>query len=341
MLHFHIDYLHYPLSRRAAWPNVTTLHGRLDIPDLEPLYDEFQDMPVVSISDDQRAAAAQRQLDRNGAPRLAARSLPVQRRPGQYSCFWAGFRRRSASIGRSRSPAASVCRSGSPPRSTTPTVSTSRRRFARSFHLPYVEYLGEITEHEKQELLGGATALLFPIDWSEPFGLVMIESMACGTPVVAWRRGSVPEVLTEGVSGFLVDSMDDAVAATRRAINLSRARCRDGLRAAFHGRPYGARLRGDLRGHCRILDRRRHDIGRSGSVTWPRTWFIPPSSTLSPAISIRSTSALRPRSPTTGTSSSNRATRSSSSIAVGTSGPWALRRTGCITGARAFSRGWR
>jgi len=94
------------------------------------------------------------------------------------------------------------------------------------FSLPYVEYLGEIGEHEKQELLGNAAALLFPIDWSEPFGLVMIEAMACGTPVVAWRRGSVPEVLEDGATGFLVDSMDDAVAATTRAATLPRARCR-------------------------------------------------------------------------------------------------------------------
>ena len=112
------------------------------------------------------------------------------------------------------------------PRSTTPIASTSTTTIRAKFSLPYVEYLGEIGEHEKQELLGGAAALLFPIDWSEPFGLVMIEAMACGTPVVAWRRGSVPEVLTEGVTGFLVDSMDEAVAATRRAIDLSRARCR-------------------------------------------------------------------------------------------------------------------
>ena len=139
------------------------------------------------------------------------------------------------------------------------------------FSLPYVEYLGEIGEHEKQELLGNATALLFPIDWSEPFGLVMIEAMACGTPVVAWRRGSVPEVLDDGVTGCLVESMDDAVAATRRAGDAFARAMPGRVRAALHGRPHGPRLRVGLRGTLAAIPTAVNavDGGNAGSVTWP------------------------------------------------------------------------
>ena len=129
---------------------------------------------------------------------------------------------------------------------------------------PHVEFLGEVCEHEKQELLGGATALLFPIDWSEPFGLVMIEAMACGTPVVAWRRGSVPEVLEDGVTGYLVESIDDAVSATMRVSSLSRARCR----ATFEKRFTAERMaREYVSVYEQLVDAARHRPANQGQIT--------------------------------------------------------------------------
>ena len=226
VLHFHIDYLHFPFSRRAAWTTVTTLHGRLDIPDLRPLYDEFQDMPVVSISDDQRRPLPQaswRGTVYHGLPRGL---YAFNDRPKPYLAF-VGRISPEKRVDRAIEIAGRV---GMPLRIAAKIDLADREYFEDAirpmFSLPYVEYLGEIGEHEKQELLGNAAALLFPIDWSEPFGLVMIEAMACGTPVVAWRRGSVPEVLEDGVTGFLVDSVDDAVAAARQAALLPRAQCR-------------------------------------------------------------------------------------------------------------------
>ena len=226
ILHFHIDYLHFPFTRRGGWTAVTTLHGRLDIPDLGPLYEEFQDMPVVSISDDQRRPlphANWRATVHHGLPRDLYR---LNDRPRPYLAF-VGRISPEKRLDRAIEIAGRV---GMPLRIAAKIDAADREYFETSirakFSLPYVEYLGEIGEHEKQELLGGATALLFPIDWSEPFGLVMIEAMACGTPVIAWRRGSVPEVLTDGVTGFLVQSVDEAVAAVQRTPNLSRARCR-------------------------------------------------------------------------------------------------------------------
>ena len=241
ILHFHIDYLHFPFSRRSGWTNVTTLHGRLDIPDLEPLYEEFQDMPVVSISNHQRLPLPRANWTatvHHGLPRDLYR---VDESPGSYLVFL-GRISPEKRVDRAIEIAG---RAGMRLRVAAKIDAADREYFESVirplFSLPHVEYLGEVAEHEKQELLGGATALLFPIDWSEPFGLVMIEAMACGTPVVAWRRGSVPEVLEEGVTGFLVESIDEAVAAAARAATHSRTRCR----AAFERRFTAERMARD------------------------------------------------------------------------------------------------
>jgi glycosyltransferase involved in cell wall biosynthesis len=233
VLHFHIDYLHFPFSRRAGWTHVTTLHGRLDIPDLQPLYEEFQEAPVVSISDEQRTPLPRANWQATVYHGLPADLYALHERPGQYLVFLGRI-----SPEKRVDRAIEIARRVGLPLKIAAKIDDADRRYfedeiAPMFSLPFVEYLGEIGEHEKEDLLGGAIALLFPIDWSEPFGLVMIESMACGTPVIAWRAGSVPEVMTEGITGFVVDTLDAAVAATERAASLDRRRCREVFEVRF------------------------------------------------------------------------------------------------------------
>jgi glycosyltransferase involved in cell wall biosynthesis len=227
VIHFHVDYLHFPLSRRGDFANVTTLHGRLDIPDLVPLYEEYPDVPLISISDAQREP-----LPRVNWQATVYHGLPddlYRYRPdaGTYLAF----------LGRI-SPEKRVDRAieiahqvGIPIRIAAKVDRIDRDYFDSviepMLHHPLVEFVGEIGEDDKDEFLGNAQALLFPIDWPEPFGLVMIEAMACGTPVIAYRNGSVPEVMEEGRTGFIVEDLDDAVEAARRVPQLSRARCRE------------------------------------------------------------------------------------------------------------------
>lgn len=227
VMHFHIDYLHFPLSRRAGRPNVTTLHGRLDIVDLVPLYHEYRDMPLVSISDSQREPLPHANWRATVYHGLPPDLLTLHNTPGRYLAFLGRVSPekrvdRAVEIAR---------RSGLPLRVAAKIDEADRGYFdaeiAPLFELPFVEYIGEIGEAEKQEFLGNARALLFPIDWMEPFGLVMIEAMACGTPVIAWPGGSVGEVMEDGVTGFIVNEIDDAVEATRRIGDLDRRRCRE------------------------------------------------------------------------------------------------------------------
>jgi len=227
IVHFHIDYLHFPLSRRQRLTQVTTLHGRLDIPDLVPLYNEFREMPLVSISNAQRAP-----LPWVNWQDTVYHGLPVDRyrfRPetGQYlACL--GRISPEKGIDRAIEIAKQV---GIPLKIAAKVDRADRDYFAQVIEPlldhPLVEYLGEIGDDRKNEFLGNAYALLFPIDWPEPFGIVMIEAMACGTPVIAYSSGSVPEVMEQGRTGFIVDQLEDAVQAVRRVPLLSRARCRE------------------------------------------------------------------------------------------------------------------
>jgi len=233
VIHFHVDYLHFPYSRRHATPQLTTLHGRLDIPDLLPLYGEFRDMPVVSIS------AAQREplpfahwfgTVYHGLPRALYR---FRQDRGEYLAF----------IGRIAPEkrvdrAIEIAKRAGLPLKIAAKVDDVDREYYETLIKPLlrdpcIEYLGEIGEGEKDEFLGGARALLFPIDWPEPFGLVMVEAMACGTPVIAFGGGSVPEIIDEGETGFIVDDLDDAVAAVHRVGEVDRRRCREVFEERF------------------------------------------------------------------------------------------------------------
>jgi glycosyltransferase involved in cell wall biosynthesis len=236
LIHFHIDYLHFPLSRRLLDAHVTTLHGRLDIPDLQPLYREYAEMPVVSISNAQRTPLPWINWQATVYHGLPHHGLFTFRgRPGDYLAF----------IGRI-SPEKRVDRAIEIAQRAGMRLKIAAKvdRADRDYYRetieplirragPRVEFLGELGGQAKDEFLGGAYALLFPIDWPEPFGLVMIEAMACGTPVIAWRCGSVPEVMQDGVTGFVVDNLDDAVRAVGRVAELSRARCRQVFEERF------------------------------------------------------------------------------------------------------------
>jgi len=226
IVHFHSDYFHFPLSRRMKYPQLTTLHGRLDLPDLVHLYRTYSDMPLVSISQAQRKPIRFARWIGNVYHGLPLNLFRANINPGSYLTF----------VGRI-SPEKRVDRairiaeqSGIPIKIAAKVDKVDVAYFNEvikpMLSSRYVEFVGEVSQGEKQELLGGAIALVFPIDWPEPFGLAMIESMACGTPAIAYRMGSVPEVIDEGVSGFIIDSEEDGAAAVERCAALDRAVCR-------------------------------------------------------------------------------------------------------------------
>ena len=233
IVHFHVDYLHFPLSRRQPITNVTTLHGRLDIPDLVPLYQEFRDMRVISISNAQREplpSANWQATVYHGLPVDLYRFRPE---PGSYLAF-VGRISPEKRVDR----AIEIAKRVQIPLKIAAKVDPVDRHYFKStikplLCEPLVEFIGEIGEGEKDEFLGNAYALLLPIDWPEPFGLVMVEAIACGTPVIAYRDGAVPEVIEEGHTGFIVEELEDAVEAVRRIPELSRKRCREAFEERF------------------------------------------------------------------------------------------------------------
>jgi glycosyltransferase involved in cell wall biosynthesis len=241
IVHFHTSQFHFPVARRLRTAHVTTLHGRLDIPELVPLYREFEDIPVVSISNAQREP-----LPDAGWAATIYHGLPLNLL--QFNAGTGGYLAFLGRISREKRADRAIeiaIACGLPLKIAAKVDPADRDYFEQEIrHLlehPLIEYIGEISESEKSDFLGGATALLFPIDWPEPFGLVMIEALACGTPVIAFRGGSVAEVLEEGVTGFVVDTIDDAIAATRRVHEISRRQCR----AVFEERFSAARMARD------------------------------------------------------------------------------------------------
>lgn len=234
ILHFHTDLVHFPLTRHLACRTVTTLHGRLDLPDLRPLYSLFSDVPLVSISNHQRRPMPPVNWIGTVHHGLPGDLLPFSpQAKGDYLAF---LGRISPEKGPERAIEIAT-RAGMPLKIAAKVDKIDRDYWEETVEplvraYPNVDYVGEVDDREKAVFLGSALALLFPIDWPEPFGIVMIEAMACGTPVLAFPRGSVHEVIDEGVSGILVNTTDEAVSAIPRVTSLDRA----AVRAAFERR---------------------------------------------------------------------------------------------------------
>ena len=241
VIHFHLDYLSFPEARHCRVPHVATMHNRMDVPDLQPLFRTFADIPVVSISDAQRAPLPFANWCGTVYHGLPLDLYAFRPNAGRYLAFLG-----RVSPEKGVHHAVEIARRLGLPLKVAAKIDDRDRGFYENHLKPlfaeaHVEFLGEIGEGDKGAFLGDAAALLFPIDWPEPFGLVMIEAMACGTPVVAFRRGAVPEVMRDGVSGYVVDTLDGAVEATARALELPRKRCR----AYFEGRFSAPRMAND------------------------------------------------------------------------------------------------
>jgi len=217
VLHFHIDFFHYPMFRSMARRTLTTLHGRQDLPELPDIYRAFPHMPLVSISDHQRKPVPPvnwRGTVPHGLPQDLYRLGPGD---GGYLAFLGRICPDKGIL-----PAIEIARLvGMTLKVAAKVDPADQDYFLKEVKpvldaSPHVEFIGEIDDSRKQEFLGRAKALLFPISWPEPFGLVMIESMACGTPVIAFNSGAVPEVMADGINGFVVDTVEEAAAAVSR-----------------------------------------------------------------------------------------------------------------------------
>jgi glycosyltransferase involved in cell wall biosynthesis len=233
IIHFHIDYLHYPLSSREKVPNVTTLHGRLDMRDLVPLYRTYPEMPVISISDAQRRPLPWLNWQGTVHHGMPEDRLSIGSGGGGYLAFLGRI-----SPEKGLDEAIGIARRVGVPLKIAAKVDRVDQKYfdtviKSQLDHELIEYIGEIGYAEKNEFLGNAMALLFPIAWPEPFGLVMMEAMACGTPVIAYARGSVPEVIEDGLNGFIVRDVEGAASAIERLGRLDRLRCRQRFEERF------------------------------------------------------------------------------------------------------------
>ncbi len=236
VLHFHMDYWPFSLFSRQRTPFVTTLHGRLDLPELQPVFNTFNTAPVVSISNSQRRPLPQARFVETVLHGLPENLLEPKGNPQGYLAFL-------GRIAPEKCPdrAIRIAQACGIPIKLAAKVDVADKAYFEErikplLDLPGVELIGEISDREKPEFLSGAIGLLMPIDWPEPFGLVMIEAMACGTPVIAFNRGSVPEVIEDGLTGFIVEDVEGAVAAVTRLETLSRAKVRQRFEQRFTSR---------------------------------------------------------------------------------------------------------
>ena len=242
-LHFHLDYFSWSLFSRQPTPFLTTLHGRLDLPEHQPVFNTFSRLPVISISNAQRRPVPQANWVRTIHHGLPEKLLMPQ--PSGHD-YLAVLGRIAPEKGVDRAIRIAA-RCGLPLKIAAKVDRADQEYYDEVIcplitGNPLVEYIGEISDHEKPEFLSGAMGLLVPIDWPEPFGLVMIEAMACGTPVIAFNRGSVPEIVEDGLTGFVVEDEISAVAAVGRLASVEPGRDPKAVRDALYRPPHGARI---------------------------------------------------------------------------------------------------
>jgi glycosyltransferase involved in cell wall biosynthesis len=282
IIHFHIDFFHFPLFRSLAARTLTTLHGRQDLADLKPFYSRFGEMPLISISHDQRKSLPHANFVatiHHGIP-------PDLHRPsfdqGRYLAFL-------GRISPEKRPdrAIRIARAAGIPLKIAAKVDKVDEEYFHSEILPLidgpgVEFIGEINEREKTQFLGEAAALLFPVDWPEPFGLVMIEAMACGTPVLAFRCGSIPEIIEDGVTGKIVRSEEEAIAALPAILAYDRR----AVRQQFEERFTATRMAQDYVRTYRRLMKTRTSGARSRQLALNGSNGLAPSSTERPFVTL-------------------------------------------------------
>lgn len=232
VIHFHNEYSHFAVARELRVPTLSTMHGRLDLPEYRDLFFEFRELPLVSISENQKKPLSFQNWVGTVHHGLPQSMLRFNAKPSRYLAF----------LGRVSPEKGLECAieialmSGFPLKIAAKIETADIDYYHRIRHLfdsPGIEFVGEVGDRDKQELLGGAIATLFPIRWPEPFGLVMIESLACGTPVIAFRDGAVPEVIRHGVTGFVVDGVAEGLDALKDLHRIDRALCRQDFESRF------------------------------------------------------------------------------------------------------------
>ena len=278
VIHSHLDYFGFPMARACRPTVVTTLHGRLDLPQLEPIYRAFGDVPLVSISQSQRKPAAHANWVGNVYHGIDVDQFTCSARPGSYLAFLGRIspeKGLDVAIRVARRAGYSIKIAAREPLRERDD-SNARRDADYYEHViqpllggPGVEMIGQVGGKDKDTLLREAAALLFPIQWPEPFGLVMIEALACGTPVVAFRNGSVPEVIEDGLTGWIVDTEDDMVAALDRLGELDRTRCRAEAEKHFSSQVMAVAYEAV---YLRLVRQRQEQAGRQRSLSAPGGW---------------------------------------------------------------------
>jgi glycosyltransferase involved in cell wall biosynthesis len=262
VLHCHTDWIHFPLVAHLGVPHVTTFHNRLDTPELPGVMRRFADAPVVSISDHHRLPMPWANWLGTIYHGMPTDTLTPSYEPGNYLVFL-------GRLTKEKGPEVAIrlAKAAGMPLKMAAKIPRSETRYYKERVAPLldgeqIQLVGELRDDAKANLLRGAAALLFPIDWPEPFGLVMIEAMACGTPVIAYRRGSVPEVIDDGLTGFIVDDEDQAVAAIERVGELDRRQ----VRATFERRFSARRMAEDyVRAYESLLAQDNHRASQPGS----------------------------------------------------------------------------